>query len=439
MNEMLNNFINAIPCSIILIIIGYFLIGKQTFSKTACVKIIISILIYSLFTMINREIGDGVIRFMTAYLLMLFIYKYNFPATFNKLIIVSLISYVIMALSDILVMMLVLLYTFITKSDINLVMDVSNTMYINILVGTISIIILLVNKKILKKIVRNLERKINVSMIVIPLLLILTLSTLFFKVPTNEWKIDVDFYVNITLIIIMCIISVYILKQKSEVSTMKTKYQELISYSGVVEKLTEDYRIKQHENKNQLLIIKGMVPVKNKDLHQYIDNLLEKSNDAKSRWINNLKYIQLPEVKSFINYKIVEMEAKNISVEVNVNKSIQKLKYKNLSIKDKEIIYTLLGVYLDNALEAAEKSKQKEVLINIYDDKENIYFELYNTYKGKVNISKIDEYGYTNKGSKHGVGLYLVKSVLNNNLKYLTSRKLEDKYFIQIVTIKKNM
>lgn len=436
---MLMTYINGISCGIILIIIGIFIYNKSKIDKKQIIKMIISVLIYSLLSLINRQIGDNIVRFIFAYLLMILMYKFNFNESLNRLLIGALIAYVIMAFSDIIVMILVLLFTYITNMDVNVVMDVSNTFYINIFVVVITLLILYINRIKLKEIVKNIENKVNVSIIMIPILLIITLSTLFFKIPTNNFKIDIEFYINITLIIIMCLITIYILKQRNEKHNLSEKYQKLNEYSTIIETMTEDYRIKQHENKNQLLIIKGMVNSRNKELHQYIDKLLETNKDSKYRWINNLKYIKLPEVKSFINYKIVEMESKNISVEVNINKSLQKVKYNSLSLKDKEIIYTLLGVYLDNALESAEKSKTKEVIINIYDDKENIYFELYNTYKGKIDLNKIDNYGYSSKGGKHGVGLHIVKSLLNNNDKYKSIRKLEDKYFIQIVTIKKNM
>ena len=136
-----------------------------------------------------------------------------------------------------------------------------------------------------------------------------------------------------------------------------------------------------------------------------------------------------------INYKLVQMESENINPTVTISKDVAKTKLNKLSTKQMDSLYSIVGVYLDNAIEAASKSKKKEVSLDVYKDKKEIVMILANTYKGKINLDKMDEYGYTTKGKNHGVGLHLVRKILEEDTMFKESRKLLDNYYIQELRI----
>ena len=58
-----------------------------------------------------------------------------------------------------------------------------------------------------------------------------------------------------------------------------------------------------------------------------------------------------------------------------------------------------------------------------------------NTYKGKVEIEKIDEYGYSSKGPNRGTGLHIVNEIINRNPLFKKETSLLDNYFVQTLTI----
>jgi len=58
-----------------------------------------------------------------------------------------------------------------------------------------------------------------------------------------------------------------------------------------------------------------------------------------------------------------------------------------------------------------------------------------NTYRGKVEIDKISEYGYSSKGKNHGTGLYIVENIIVKNKKFTKETSLMDNYFIQTIKI----
>ena len=73
----------------------------------------------------------------------------------------------------------------------------------------------------------------------------------------------------------------------------------------------------------------------------------------------------------------------------------------------------------------------------IYTNNENIIIIITNTYKGKIELDKINKNGYSTKGKNRGKGLYLAnKIVKNSNVFFLENRIIND-FYIQKITIKK--
>jgi len=82
----------------------------------------------------------------------------------------------------------------------------------------------------------------------------------------------------------------------------------------------------------------------------------------------------------------------------------------------------VLGILLDNAIEAAEQCKEKEIHVILRkDNRSNRQLLIVeNSYMNKeVDTEKIFEKGYTSKttddNKKHGLGLWEVRKILNKN------------------------
>ena len=73
----------------------------------------------------------------------------------------------------------------------------------------------------------------------------------------------------------------------------------------------------------------------------------------------------------------------------------------------------VLGIYLDNALEAAENSDQKLVSLEIYEINHNLNFTISNSYKEIIPLKKMKKKGFSTKGKNHGKGLYYVNKLVN--------------------------
>ena len=306
---------------------------------------------------------------------------------------------------------------------------------INIAISLCAIIISYKERKRLNELVNKgqMDKKI---LIFLAIIIITTLAILLYKTPLVDIKLDLNTSITAFLIVIFCIISFIIIKQQRDVNEKEEEYKKLANYSQVTEGVLEEYRLNLHESRNQLIIIRNMISTtKKKELEEYVNNLIDATEVNKYRWVNELKYIPIPELKGFINFKLMEMSNKKIDIEINVERKLKNSKMKKLKIKDKGDLYNIIGVFLDNAKEASLESKEKRVAIEMYEMEKDLHVIIANTYKGEVDIEKINEYGYSSKGKNRGTGLHLVNKIVERNRMFERTTSKMDEYFVQELTV----
>lgn len=172
------------------------------------------------------------------------------------------------------------------------------------------------------------------------------------------------------------------------------------------EKMIDDSRVNRHELLNNLLMLKSIKDKNSQEYDSLLDDLIDKSTN-KGMSIRNI--YKLPSgLKGIFYYKLYGLEEYNISI--NISKNVSK-KIKNINYDDYVVLYRMVGIVLDNAIEASSKTKDKLIMVDIYSEKNIIYIEISNSFKGKVNLSKINNKDYSTKGKNRGLGLYILKNL----------------------------
>lgn len=227
-------------------------------------------------------------------------------------------------------------------------------------------------------------------------------------------------------------------KEKANNNRIVTEYDQLLKYVNKYEKVVEDKSKRQHEYKNQLVLIKGMISKTNKKAIEYIDSLYEEEkDDSNLEMLKKLQYLPSGGLKGLIYYKLEDMKDKKINVFVDISPKVKNVKVNKKLDSNLKDISKVIGVYLDNAIEASVHSKEKYIVLEIYLDKDEWVFSLSNTYKGEINLNRIDKEGYTTKGSGKGYGLSLVKDIIEHNSALRQERELRGIYYTQKLYMKK--
>lgn len=224
--------------------------------------------------------------------------------------------------------------------------------------------------------------------------------------------------------------------EEQKLEKYKILNKELLKLSQTNENLVTTYRKNQHENKNKLIIIKGLINKNNEELINYVNYLINDNIKIKDKWLNELKYIPMPSTKNFLNYKINILANAKAEIEIFVSEELEKINIKKLNISIVNNLNTIIGVMLDNMIEAITKSSLKQVSINIYISNSSLHFLLANTFMKKPDLNKINTIGYSTKGKNRGIGLSLVNDIIKTNKNLELETKIEEKFFVQHLKVK---
>ena len=193
----------------------------------------------------------------------------------------------------------------------------------------------------------------------------------------------------------------------------KNKYQVSITSLKEYEEILDKFRVSTHENKNQLLTIKNMV--KDSKVVSYIEAIIaEKIKDDET--IMNKAY-KIPDARfRSILYpkicKIAELKIKYKFIISNEVRTADLIDMDDFLVRD---ACTILGVYLDNAIEAVENLKKKNIFVEVYIMHGYLCFDITNNFEGVLDLEKLFKSKYTTKGGEHGYGLSLVNKIVKEN------------------------
>ena len=436
MNLSINLILGSLISCICVYICGCILLNynHSHFKISQIAKIIIFIAAITVLNSFNTEILRGIVKILSVYFIYCIFYKTIFHKEWNKTINLSLIIYLCFWVSEVIVAIPLSMASQIFKFNL---LELKNGIIVNFLIAITVLLIVNVCKKRLMNLANN-ANLLNKSKLLIIFLVLITIALIAFKMPLSEWQFNLEFVLTMIMLLSFCLVGIFMIKQNSDIEKASSMYQQVVKYSNTTNKLLEDYRMVSHEHKNQLSIIRQMVNKNNNELIDYINSLIEKYNDIKYKWAADLNNIPDEGLKGLLNYKLLEAEEAKIKLTVIISKDISKIKLKKLNAKERDELYSIIGIYLDNAIQASIESKEKDLSLEVYKDKKNMVFVFANTYKGNVNIEKVDSYGYTTKGKNHGIGLHIVKRILNDNELFSQSRKILNNYYIQDLIIHTN-
>jgi len=397
---------------------------------------IITLLTYTIFILINCTVGDKLLKTLSTFTALIFLYKLSYRKDWSSSIDGAIRAYLILLIAETIYGIIMTMFSYF--ADVKLINIFMNSIIVNAIIAIlIWMIVKIINKynKDLLKVSYAISEK---NIILLFFITLVTLTMLMNNLDIRNWVLGLDLYLNVTLILIIIFIIVCLLIQNNRYNKHFKRYSELAEYSTINDEVLEEYRIKTHEYKNQLAIIKSMIEPKNTELNEYVDNLIEKNKNSKYSWINQVKYIKLPGLKGLLNYNIMEFNSLNINNRIIISKELSKENFNDFTVKNKDDLYSIVGVYLDNAKEAALESKNREVSIDITKNDDYVIIKIANSYdKNKINPNKMDEYSYSTKGKNRGIGLFLVQKVVNKNKNiFRIEREITKTYFIQKLYIK---
>ncbi len=314
--------------------------------------------------------------------------------------------------------------------------SLGNLFYV-ILISLFSVAILLIFPCIKKlyKFFLKITYKINIKRLSIYILIIII--SMNFLYVSNFLEIDFQkvFVMNIILVVTYTFIMVYALHEQNENIKFKEENKILINNLNEYEKMLDHQRISNHENKNQLLTIKGMVDTDVEKIADYIDEIIKEKRANDEVLYTKTKRIPAGGLQGLVYQKMLIMKEKNISINLNISKKLIGIDFTDDFKKINYDICRIVGVFLDNAIEEVVKVNEREILVSMYID-DCFVIEISNKFLGDMEIERLAEQGYTTKGEGHGYGLSLVERIISKNDRLDLDTIVVNSIFMQRLKIK---
>ena len=181
-----------------------------------------------------------------------------------------------------------------------------------------------------------------------------------------------------------------------------------------------------------------MLKKTNKNVREYLDNLINDNRKEDNDLLLKTNSIPTGGLQGLIYQKLLDMKEKKIEYHLEISKNISKKRIENLDVKTNKDLCTIVGVFLDNAIQAVENINEKNIGIYLYQEDYVFVISISNNYKGRIDLQRMNEKGYTTKEEGHGYGLSLVKDILDKNKNFKNERAICGNVFIQKIKLNIN-
>lgn len=420
------NLISYYVTEIIMLLILIKCYGKLTdnYEKKNNLKNILSICIIAFILVLNNLYNIAVLKIITTFIFSLIlakiIFNENLKKTVFKVIIYILLCMIIEILGSIILMNVIKnIEYFNTK--------VYTKCFMSLIVGVI--LLMIFNSKKTIEIINKLETIIREYFNYYTFILIIyTILSIGLYINGRDTKNNpyIIVYEILNLIFIIYIFRI-IINDKYNNKVLMDKNKDLNDSYKACAEVIEEYKEFKHNLKNDLFHLKVNVPKENQ---KEINSILTKYNEGID-WVNKINSI--PEgIQGIIFLKIKEAKTKNIKVYLNTCDE-------EIKVSEKEFlnISNIIGILLDNAMEATLKADSKIIYIDIIENNKTIKIVIMNRFKNAIDLKKIGKKNYSTKEYKSGLGLNYINKIKKNKVK-VYFKIVEDLFITSVECNKKD-
>lgn len=228
-------------------------------------------------------------------------------------------------------------------------------------------------------------------------------------------------------------ISIYSITRMFKLILTTQKLQSAEEYNNTLHILHDNVRGFKHDFDNIVTTISGYIRTNDMDgLKNYYLQLEDDCQRVNNLYLLNPDIVNNDGIYNLLTKKYYEADSKDIKVNLTFLLDLSTLKMKIYEFA------RILGILLDNAIEASFECEEKIINLTFRNDSRNsrqlIIIE--NTYENKdIDTEKIFEKGISGKENHTGLGLWEVRKIVKktNNVNLYTTKS--DRFFTQQLEI----
>ena len=271
--------------------------------------------------------------------------------------------------------------------------------------------------------------KINLKNISILLIIFALLISIFQVILINNYiynaSISIILYITFSINLVLFItLSALSIKNNQQIEIERLNFKTLSI-------LYDSMRAFKHDYANIIQGIGGYIALNDMNgLKNFYKDLCGEFSQ-----INNLSslspnVINNPSIYKTLCNKYYLACNKNINIQFDILSDFSKLNIKTFDLN------RILGILLDNSIEAAKDSNDKIIKLSVLNYPNNKIIKLENTYHDKnIDLNKIFEKSYSTKKNNSGIGLWEIKQILKKYDGLKLNTYMKENLFIQELQI----
>lgn len=254
---------------------------------------------------------------------------------------------------------------------------------------------------------------------------------------TPVWQLVINLTWLLALYLLMYLRYRYLVL-KTMVDDQQIELNNLRLYTSHIESMYDDLRRFRHDYKNVLYSLTGAL--ENDDIQQskgILNRVLKPSEQEvsnKASVLGRLVNIQNLDVKSLVYSKVMKAIEAGVDFQAEIAQP-----FKFGSLMDQLDVDRVLSILLDNAINAAQLSKDKQVNLSLFEKSGLQYIVVGNSTKDQeLDLQKLDrDVRQINLTDNHGIGLKNLRMILSRYPSVTKEETSQDYWFKQVIRIPK--
>ena len=210
--------------------------------------------------------------------------------------------------------------------------------------------------------------------------------------------------------------------------------QDLQDYTRNLEAMYNSLRSFKHDYVNILLSLSGYI--EEGDLDRLKDFFESKIFPTKNLItggdykLNQLSNIGVLEIKSLLSAKMIYAHESGIDITIDIPDKVESF------LIDTVDLARILGIFLDNAMEATLETEQPQIGLNILRNKTSVSIIISNRFPDNgVMLHKLKQKGFSTKNGHQGIGLWNAQKIISSYDNVLLETTMKRDYFTQHIEL----
>mgnify|MGYP002511077846 CR=1 FL=1 len=219
-------------------------------------------------------------------------------------------------------------------------------------------------------------------------------------------------------------------QEQIQTEAKKKALQDLQDYTHNLEAMYNGLRSFKHDYINILLSISGYIENCDMDeLKNYFENKIFPTKhliDQGDYKLNQLSNIGVLEIKSLLSAKMIYAHESGIDVTIDIPDRVDRF------LIDTVDLARILGIFLDNAIEATLETEQPQIGLNILRNKAGVSIIISNHFQDNgVALHKLKQKGFSTKIGHPGIGLSNAQKIIHSYNNVILETAMHSGCFVQ--------